>query len=298
MADTRNPPIEGVRPSAVTVPRGQWSRAFDFMVAQFPNVPINTWRQRFAEGRVLGDDGQPVAPNAPCGEGLRLRYFREVANERITPARWRIVHRDAHLLVVDKPPFLPVAPTGRFVQQSLLVQLQRAFNFDEIAPLHRIDRLTSGLVMFSLTKRGRARYRQLFVDGAIDKAYDAFSATVMAAAAFPRERCSRLERGEPFFRRKEVPGEPNSQTLIDVVERREDGTRFRLRPITGRTHQLRVHMAALGAPLLHDPWYPSLWPERDDNLDRPLQLVARSLSFTDPLTGAAHTFESAYRCGG
>lgn len=92
MADTRNPPIEGVRPSAVTVPRGQWSRAFDFMVAQFPNVPINTWRQRFAEGRVLGDDGQPVAPNAPCGEGLRLRYFREVANERITPARWRIVH--------------------------------------------------------------------------------------------------------------------------------------------------------------------------------------------------------------
>lgn len=298
MADTRNPPIEGVRPSAVTVPRGQWSRAFDFMVAQFPNVPINTWRQRFAEGRVLGDDGQPVAPNAPCGEGLRLRYFREVANERITPARWRIVHRDAHLLVVDKPPFLPVAPTGRFVQQSLLVQLQRAFNFDEIAPLHRIDRLTSGLVMFSLTKRGRACYRQLFVDGAIDKAYDAFSATVMAAAAFPRERCSRLERGEPFFRRHEVPGEPNSQTLIDVVERREDGTRFRLRPITGRTHQLRVHMAALGAPLLHDPWYPSLWPERDDNLDRPLQLVARSLSFTDPLTGAAHTFESAYRCGG
>jgi len=266
------------------------------MAVHFPNVPASIWQQRFAAGRVLGDDGQPLTADAPCREGLRLRYYREVADELATPVAWRMVYRDAHLLVVDKPPFVPVSPVGRYVQQSLLVQLQRDLDIAEATPLHRIDRLTSGLVMFAVDPRHRARYQQMFADRSIDKRYDAFSATVVDEA-FPSERQSRVARGEPFFRRHEVDGPPNTHTLIEVVARGAEGTRFELRPITGRTHQLRVHMAALGAPLLNDPWYPVLQPSREDDTIRPLQLVARSLAFVDPVTGETRHFESAYRCG-
>lgn len=294
MPDARHT-VDGVRPSAITVPRGDWPDALSFLVAHFPNITAYTWRQRFALHRVLDDNGQPLAADAPCREGLRLHYFREVVDEPPAFSAWRVVHRDAHLLVIDKPPFVPVTPAGRFVQQSLLVQLQRETDIVDVAPLHRIDRLTAGLVMFSLRSDSRAHYQRLFANHAINKGYDALSAT-RVGDDFPRRRMSRLARGEPFFRRQEVKGQPNSETVIEVTERGARGTRFRLMPVTGRTHQLRVHMAALGAPLLNDPWYPDLLPPQDDNPDRPLQLVARSLTFTDPLTGATRFFESAYRC--
>lgn len=290
-------PVDGVSASAITVPRGEWPHVLAFLVARFPHISSTHWRQRLAAGQVTADDGGPVAAEAPVREGLRLRYFREVADEPVSRVPLRVVYRDAQLLVIDKPPFVPVTPGGRFVQQSLLVRLKRELGLEDLVPLHRIDRLTAGLVMFSVSPDSRARYRRLFTDRHIDKVYDAFSATVVADD-FPTRRESRLAQGEPFFRRCEVGGPANSTTLIEVVARSAGGTLFRLRPLTGRTHQLRVHMAALGAPLRHDPWYPRLQDEQDDDPTRPLQLVARGLAFIDPLTGASRVLESAYRCEG
>ncbi len=290
-------PVDGVSASAITVPRGEWPHVLAFLVSWFPHISPEQWRQRLAAGLVTADDGEPLTVDTPVREGLRLRYFREVVDEPVSTVPLRVAYRDAHLLVIDKPPFVPVTPSGRFVQQSLLVRLKRELGLDDLAPLHRIDRLTSGLVMFSVSPDSRAGYRRLFAEQKIDKVYDAFSATVVADD-FPNRRESRLARGEPFFRRCEVEGPSNSTTLIDIVSRSAGGTHFRLRPVTGRTHQLRVHMAALGAALRHDPWYPRLQDEQDDDPTRPLQLVARGLAFIDPLTGASRVLESAYRCEG
>lgn len=286
--------VDGVSASAITVPRGDWPHVLAFLVAQFPHVPTCEWRLRLAAGQVTAD-GVAVAADTPLREGLRLRYFRNVADEPASVAPLRVVYRDAHLLVIDKPPFVPVTPAGRFVQQSLLVRLKRELGLEDLAPLHRIDRLTSGLVMFSVAPASRAAYRELFAAQAIEKYYEARSAAVVGDD-FPRRRRSRLTRGEPFFRRREVDGPPNSETGIDVLERSARGTRFWLTPVTGRTHQLRVHMAALGAPLLNDPWYPNLLDEKPDDPSAPLQLVARRLAFIDPLTATLRCFDSQFRC--
>lgn len=228
-------------------------------------------------------------------EGLRLHYFREVHDEPAPDGPLHIVYENDHLLVVDKPPFVPVTPAGRYVQRALLVRLRQEPCWADVVPLHRIDRLTSGLVLCVKRPAVRAPYARLFATHEMTKHYDAVSAVVVGDA-LPQRRVSRLDRGTPFFRRVEVPGIPNSETRIEVVARNAGGTRFRLMPVTGRTHQLRVHMAALGAPLQNDPWYPELRDEAPDDLDRPLQLVASELRFTDPLTGAQHRFQSRHRC--
>jgi tRNA pseudouridine32 synthase/23S rRNA pseudouridine746 synthase len=288
---TRPPPIDGIAASHLQLPPSAAVSLLDALCAQFPAIPMAVWRERFARQRVLGAGGLVLAPDAPAFPGLDVFYYREVEDEAPLPVQETVLHVDAHLIVVDKPHFLPVVPAGRFVRETLLARLSRAFPGDDLAPLHRIDRLTAGLALVSRNPVTRDCYQALFRERRITKHYEAI-APALPQLALPHVRCSRLGPGEPFFRMREVEGPPNSETRIDVIERAGPDWRYALEPITGRKHQLRVHMAALGAPIQGDPLYPELANEGCDDFDRPLKLLARRLAFIDPIDGASRTFES------
>lgn len=292
MSRPRFPPRDGVPASRLQLAPGTWLTVLDALVGRFPQVDEATWRDRIARGRVLDADGEPVTVDTPARVGAEIGYYREVVDEPPVAARERILHVDAHLVVADKPHGLPVAPTGAFVTQTLLTRLVATLGNPALVPLHRIDRETAGLVLFSAEPATRGAYQALFRETRIEKTYEAL-APALPDACFPLVRRSRIERGEPFFRMREVDGAPNSETRIDVIESDTSYWRYVLSPVSGRKHQLRVHMAALGAPILHDPWYPVL-READDASRPPLQLLARSLGFHDPLDGRRRVFESAF----
>ena len=261
----------------------------DALCARFPRVDRATWCDRFQRGRVLDAEGQALAASTPHRAGMELLYFREVAAEPRIPFTETLLHVDPHLVVAVKPHFLPVAPTGAYVRETLLTRLVDRLDNPALVPLHRIDRDTAGLVMFSADPGTRGTYQALFRERRIRKHYLAM-APPLPQLEFPRVHRSRLEPGEPFFRMREAVGEANSETVIEVIERAPDAWRYRLEPVTGRKHQLRVHMAALGAPILDDPFYPVLRERGADDHARPLQLFAASLAFTDPLDGAPREF--------
>lgn len=261
------------------------------MCAQFPAICRDTWRSRFARGRVLDAAGLPLDEQAAFQVGAEIHYYREVPAERRLAVEETILHVDEHLIVVDKPHFLPVIAGGGYVAETLLARLVRRFGDIGIAPLHRLDRLTAGVMLFSANPATRARYQSLFRTHVIDKRYEAIAPS-LPTADWPLERHSRLVRGDPFFLTREIEGEPNAYTRIEVIERGPETWRYRLEPVTGRKHQLRVHMAALGVPIHNDPLYPVLTDQMPDDLERPLKLLARSLAFTDPLDGRSRYFES------
>jgi tRNA pseudouridine32 synthase/23S rRNA pseudouridine746 synthase len=279
------------RQSTVHLHPGPWSTVWAALVAQFPRVGATEWLERIHRGRVLDADGTPVTPQTPCRPGMRISYYREVPDEQPIPGAVAVLYQDEHLLVADKPPFLPVVPSGSYLEQTLLRRLLQQTGSADLVPLHRIDRLTAGLVLFSVNPRTRSAYQALFRERRVGKRYLAL-APALPALAFPRVHRSRLVRGEPFFRMLEAAGEPNSETRIEVLERGPDDWRYALHPITGRKHQLRVHMAALGAPIRHDPWYPQLDARQVDDHAHPLRLLAQGLAFVDPMSGEPRQFES------
>lgn len=288
---------DGVGPSCVVLPsRGQGS-VLDFLAQRLPAVPRDGWHERMEQGDVLDERGVRVTPDRPLEPGLRLYYYRSLPAEPELPFEEAVIYQDEHLVVADKPHFMPVTPSGRYLHHTLLVRLKRRLGMPELSPLHRIDRDTAGLVLLSVQRRTRGAYQGLFRDRQITKHYDAI-APWRDGVAFPREHTSRLEEiPQQFFRMQEVPGEPNSQTHMQVDEVSADGrwARYRLSPVTGKRHQLRVHMAALGLPLRNDPFYPVVNDPPEGDYSRPLQLLARSLAFVDPLTQQPRFFESGQR---
>ena len=287
--------------STVHLPCGPWPTVLDGLCAAFTAVSREQWMDRMARERVLDAHGVAITPSTPHPRhGLRVHYYREVVDETIVPFTESVLHADDHLLVADKPHFLPVVPSGGFVEETLLRRLLRRLGNPDLVPLHRIDRATAGLVLFSNNRSSRSAYQALFQQQRIEKRYEALAAP-MPDLSFPLTRRTRLVRGEPFFRTHEVDGVPNSETRIEVmargerVERSEGVRRYALYPITGKKHQLRVHMAALGAPILNDPWYPVLTERDVDDYQRPLKLLAKALTFVDPLSGERREFESRLR---
>ncbi|VTQ56812.1 pseudouridine synthase [Stenotrophomonas maltophilia] len=281
-------------PSRLQLPPGHWSSLLDGLCARFPRIDRAQWQDRFARGRVQDPQGRALAPDMPWQVGLEIQYFREVADEPVIPFAETILHLDAHLLVADKPHFLPVTPAGGYVRETLLARLVARTGNTELAPLHRLDRLTAGLVLFSTQAATRDAYQRLFRERRIEKTYEAL-APALPGLAFPLQRDSRLVPGEPFFRMAEVPGEPNARSRIELIEVEGPVWRYRLLPETGRKHQLRVHMAALGAPIEGDDLYPLLRPRPDETVESPLQLLAQGLAFDDPLSGEPRRFSSRRR---
>ena len=288
------PTIDGVPASRLQLPAGPWLTILECVCAHFPAIPAERWRDRMARGRVLDTQGRAIDPTTPYRLGAEIRYYREVIDEPRIAAQESIVHVDDDLVVVDKPHFLAVTPGGEFVADTLMARMVRRLGNEHLVPLHRLDRHTAGLVLFSANPRTRDRYHALFRDRAISKHYQALAAP-LPQLEWPLVHRSRLERGTPFFRMQEVAGETNSETRIDVIERSHQLWRYALQPITGRTHQLRVHMAALGAGIRNDTLYPELQPFAEDQLDRPLQLLAKSLTFIDPLDASVRRFDSGLR---
>ncbi|MGH8072914.1 MAG: pseudouridine synthase [Lysobacter sp.] len=288
---------DGTPCSRLQLPPGAWATLLDGLCARFPAIDRATWVDRFARGRVLDAQGRPLAADAAYRVGMEIRYFREVVDEPVIPFEMSVLHVDEHLVVVDKPHFLPVTPAGGFVRETVLARLVEQLGNPALVPLHRIDRGTAGLVLFSGNPASRARYQALFREGLIEKGYEAL-APPLPGLEFPQVRCSRLARGEPFFRMAEVCDEANSESRVDVIERSTPHWRYALQPVSGKKHQLRVHMAALGAPIVNDPFYPVLREQAADDWSKPLQLLARSLGFVDPLSGGRREFQSARALGG
>jgi len=272
---------------------GAWTSVLEALCARFPAIGREQWLDRIARGRVLDGQGVAIAADWPYREGMRIHYYREVENEVDMPVTETVLHVDEHLVVADKPHFLPVTPAGGFVEQTLLRRLIRRLHNPQLVPLHRIDRATAGLVLFSANPASRAAYQALFRERRIAKRYEAL-APPLPGLAFPLWRRSRIVRGEPFFRMCEVAGEPNSETRIEVIERGTTHWRYALQPATGRKHQLRLHMAALGAAIMHDRCYPVLADIAPDDYRRPLKLLAQQLAFVDPLSGEARRFTSRF----
>lgn len=295
LLDIQLPMRKGVSASVVSVPQGA-PHLLDFLAQRMPGISRSEWAERLAQGLVLQEDGQPALPHQACHAGQRFYYYRHLTDEPVLPFQAQVLFEDDHLLVVDKPHFMPVTPTGRYVQQSLLVQLKRQTGCADLVPLHRIDRETAGLVLLGKRLQERDAYHALFRDHQIHKTYHAVAAHA-PQLNLPLVHTSRLVPGEPFFRTQEVPGPANSETRIALLH--TDGQRalYALEPISGKRHQLRVHMNALGIPIESDLFYPSVLrgPDAPEDFSQPLQLLAQSVRFTDPITGQARAWISRLR---
>lgn len=296
MHNPRHSPVlpvrDGVSPSCVVLPTHGRGSMLDFLAQRLSVVTRAEWQLRMLVGDVVDERGQAVLPERPFEGGLRLYYYRSLPAEPVLPFSESVLYQDDHLVIADKPHFMPVTPSGRYLHNTLLVRLKRQLGLHELSPLHRIDRDTAGLVMLSVQQSTRGAYQALFRDRAILKHYDAI-APWREGMTFPRDHVSRLEESPQFFRMQEVPGEPNSHTHMQLLEVAGDWARYRLSPITGKRHQLRVHMAALGLPLRNDPFYPVVNDPPEGDYSKPLQLLARSLEFVDPVTGVRRMFQSA-----
>lgn len=288
------PMLDGVSASCVALPAGPWPLLIDFLAQRLPAVSHAGWGQRMAQGRVLDEDGRPVTAQQPYRPQTRVYYYRELPHEVRIPFEETVLFQDEHLVVADKPHFLPVTPTGHFVQETLLVRLKRKLGIEHLSPIHRIDRETAGLVLFSIRPQDRGAYQALFRDKTVAKQYEAI-APARDDLPLPSVHRSRIEPDEQFFRQREVAGEPNSETHIELLETWGELARYQLSPVSGKTHQLRVHMNALGRPIVGDLFYPEVVHgpgHTDEDYNRPLQLLARSIAFTDPITGEVRHFES------
>jgi tRNA pseudouridine32 synthase/23S rRNA pseudouridine746 synthase len=317
--DWTPPTRDGVSPSRVAVSGGPWASVAEFLAARLPAG--QDWRSRLTRGEVLDARGQALAAEAPCPTGTLLWYWRSLPPEPRVPFEVELLHQDDHLVAVDKPHFLPVTPTGRYLQETVLVRLKRQLGLDTLVPMHRLDRETAGVLLFTVQPGSRHAYQSLLRDHRVHKVYEAI-APWRADLALPLTVRSRLEErpGEAFMQMEVVSGAPNAETRIELIERLgppqgdgvgaggwgadggchavagTDWARYRLTPLTGRKHQLRAQMSALGLPIAGDRIYPRLWPEpapgAAPDYRQPLQLLAREFAFTDPLDGQPRHFVS------
>jgi tRNA pseudouridine32 synthase/23S rRNA pseudouridine746 synthase len=285
------PTKNGVGPSCVGLPQGDWPTITDFLVERFPAITREVWLERMAHQLVVDEFGGLVTPERLYPGQMRIYYYRDVEVEARIPFEESVLYQDDHLVVADKPHFLPVTPSGHYLQETLLVRLKKRLGIDTLIPIHRIDRETAGLVLFSIKPDERNAYQALFRDHAVTKHYEAI-APWRQDLTWPITRKSRIVEDEPFFRQREVPGPPNSETHMDVMEKKGDLARYALSPVTGKKHQLRVHMNALSLPILNDRMYPPVAQTPDDDYSLPLQLLAKSIAFTDPVTGQMRHFQS------
>lgn len=298
------PVKNGVGPSVVGLPKDEskqgrtpWITITDFLTDRFPAIPRATWLQRMADGDVEDEFGVPVTPDRPYQGHIRVYYYRDLEVEPRIPFDEVILHQDEHLIVVDKPHFLPVTPSGKYLQETVLVRLKRKLGLDDLVPIHRIDRDTAGLVLFSVQPATRDTYQALFRDRAVHKTYEAI-APWRPDLVFPLTRHSRIVEGEDFMTQMEVAATPNAPlnalTHIQVLEIKDNFARYQLSPVTGKRHQLRVHMNALGIPIQGDGIYPVLTPEGQIDYENPLQLLAKAIEWVDPISKKIRRFESRF----
>ncbi len=251
--------------------------------------------QMVSDGRFVYADSRPVLNNDPCLPHTFVWFHRELRDEVEVPGEMVVVHRDERIVVIDKPPFLSTIPRGHHVQQSVVVLLRHQLGLPELSPIHRLDRVTSGLLMLATEQRWRGPHQVMFEHGRVRKTYRAL-APWRADLELPMTVRNHIHKTRGTFRAEVVPGAAvNAETLIEIESRVGDLAVYRLTPGTGRTHQLRVHLDGLGIPILGDPLYPVIRETSIDDFSHPLQLLAAELEFVDPIDGTTRHFVSARR---
>lgn len=285
------PTRDGISPSRVWLPHGPWKTLGEFFAIRFPMVNADSWADRMSRREVVDNLGVALSLDSVFRPGACVFYYRQRRDEVPIPFEEKILFLNDQLLVVDKPHFVAVTPGGRFLRETLLARLKRRTGLDTLTPIHRLDRETAGVIMFSVEPTTRSLWQSLFRYQQVDKVYEAV-APFRASLSFPREVSSRIVRDDQFFRMREDVGEANAFTTITIIEERGPLALYRLFPRTGKMHQLRVHMNSLGIPIVNDGFYPDALPPKGDDFSAPLQLLARSLAFTDPLTGEHRVFSS------
>lgn len=292
MAAAPLPVRDGIAPSRVYLPPGPWPTVLEFLIERFRFIDEAVLRQRLENGGIVNQAGVPQRPDSVYVPHGWLWYYRIVPDEAVVPFELDILYQDKHLVAIDKPHFLASIPGGRHLRETALTRLRDRLGRPELTPLHRLDRDTAGIMLFCCDPAVRGAYQRLFQSRDVAKQYEAV-APWRCDLQLPCRYQSRLEPSGSHFIMHEVQGEPNSETHIELIEKNGSWARYRLQPKTGRKHQLRAHMHALGIPIRHDGFYP-VWrlPEQEDDYTRPLQLLARTISFADPFSGELRRFQS------
>jgi len=284
---------KSIMPSYVILPEGGgFATVYEFILSRFPRIPESVWRERIELDKVRFDDGGPIRLGTPYQAHRRVCYYREVINEIKIPFEEEVIFENDDLLVADKPHFLPVHPAGGYVNETLVTRLRTKYGYEELSHVHRIDRSTAGLVLCVKNSAKRGLYQQMFREGTVKKIY-------LAAGKLPagtsKTHWHVRARMEPrsHFHMHIVPGGPvNSESIIDLIEHCDGTGLFRLQPVTGKKHQLRVHLCEIGSGIINDPLYSDYSDADGDDYQRPMQLLAHRLEFTDPVTGKHMEFKS------
>lgn len=316
MATPPLPVRNGVGPTRLRIPTGTNGTVIQYLLQRFPHVGLQTLTSRIEHGEIVGDDGSPIRHHTAASDYAFIWYYRSVPNETTIPFDIDVIYRDEHLVVADKPHFLPTTPGGQFVQQTALVRLRNQLDLPQLVPLHRLDRATAGVLLFSPNPQTRGAYQQLFERREVHRQYQAVVQLPSPGyvARFPLTFRNRIIKTKGVItaevaayevadsgriqpprtgkrRRSHAPTTgPNAVTDIALLSHDHKRAHVALYPRTGRTHQLRIHLAALGHGILHDRFYPQLLEHAPDDYTRPLQLLADKLSFQDPLTGEIRCF--------
>ncbi|WP_307433446.1 RluA family pseudouridine synthase [Pseudarthrobacter defluvii] len=304
------PVRDGVNATRLRLPEeGPWDTAMDYMMHRWGHIDPQGIEDRFDAGEIVGEGGVPLSRDTRLEDHTFIWYYRTLPPETRLPVEISILHQDEHLLVVDKPHFLPTTPGGTYIQESALVRLRNQLDLPDLIPMHRLDRMTAGVLLFSTNPETRGRYQVLFEKRQVQKEYECVSAAEPApghpAVEFPVVVRNRMTKSRSYLLAEVVDGEPNAETRIERLETFDGGTphgadggterlaRYRLEPHTGKTHQLRVHMASLGLGIVNDAFYPDLLDKAPDDYTKTLQLLARGIKFTDPISGKPVEYRSS-----
>ncbi len=286
---------DGVSASRVAVHGGPWACVLQFMSSRF--AMVNDWPQRFDQGEVLSSHGASVRADDACLPGTVYWYWRQPPAEPRVPFELTVLHQCEHLVAIDKPHFLAAVPSGRHLHETALVRAKKLLGIASLVPMHRLDRETAGVMLFIVRPHERHAYQALLRERQVHKVYEAI-APWREELPWPLDCCMRLEepQDDAFMQMRVVPGEPNAETHIELIKRMGHLAHYRLSPRTGKRHQLRAQMNALGLPILGDRIYPRLWPElalgEVPDHSHPLQLLAREFAFVDPFSGEQRRFLS------
>jgi tRNA pseudouridine32 synthase/23S rRNA pseudouridine746 synthase len=314
------PVRDGVNATRLRLPdEGPWDTAMDYMMHRWGHIDPQGIEDRFDAGEIVGEAGIPLHRGTPLQVHTFLWYYRSLPPETRIPVELNILHQDEHLLVVDKPHFLPTTPGGTYIQESALVRLRNQLELPDLVPMHRLDRMTAGILLLSTNPETRGRYQVLFEKRQVQKEYECVAAASPApghpAVDFPVVVRNRMTKSRSYLLAEVIEGEPNAETRIERLRTFEAGrpaagrspagdtapaggaatprrALYRLEPHSGKTHQLRVHMASLGLGIVNDAFYPDLLDKAPDDYSKPLQLLARGIRFVDPVTGRPVEYRS------